>query len=55
MDVDGISNHHILYSADETWVGAFSWVGEHLVPLRYPVEPLLERFNSLKDGKGSGS
>ena len=47
LDVEGIDNHHILYSAGETWVGAISWIGDQLVPLRYPAEDLLARYNAL--------
>ena len=45
----GIKNHYVLYSADDHWVGTIGWVGEQLVPLRYPVEKLLAVFNQLDD------
>ena len=44
----GIKHHYVLYSAASHWVGAISWVGEQLVPLRYPVESLLEVYNQLE-------
>jgi len=45
----GIKHHFVLYSAASHWVGAISWVGEQLVPLRYPVEKLLDVYNQLDD------
>ena len=49
MAAGGIDNHHILFSAGETWAGAMTWIGGRLIPLRYPVEPLLKLFNDLPD------
>ena len=45
----GIKNHYVLYSADEQWVGVIAWAGGQLVPLRYPVEKLLDVYNQLDD------
>jgi hypothetical protein len=41
-DIGNISGHHLIYSSAEEQVGVFAEVGERLVPMRYPVEPLLE-------------
>jgi hypothetical protein len=49
MNVAGFDNHHILFSAGETWAGAMTWINGQLIPLRYPVEPLLQLFNELPD------
>jgi hypothetical protein len=55
LDVGGAANHHILYSAGETWVGAFAAIGDSLWPLRYPCEPLLDLVNSLPEpDRGTG-
>lgn len=49
LNVGGIDHHHILFSANEHWAGAMTWVGGRLVPLRYPSEPLQGLFNRLCD------
>lgn len=40
MDVGGVANHHVLFSANPDQVGVFTEIGGALVPLRYRVEPL---------------
>ena len=47
FDVGGAENHHILFSAGETWVGAFVGFQGRLQALRFPCEPLLELVNAL--------
>ena len=41
----GIDHHHVLFGANDHWAGVITRVGKHLLPLRYPVEPLLSVFN----------
>ncbi|MCP3870768.1 MAG: metallophosphoesterase [Gammaproteobacteria bacterium] len=48
-NVDGIENHHILYSSDSHWVGVMTQIGSKLYPFRYPVEPMSNIINSLSD------
>jgi hypothetical protein len=52
LDVGGASNHHILYSAGQTWVGVFTRIGGELIPLRYHVEPLRDLVDSLESETG---
>jgi hypothetical protein len=49
LDVGTAENHHILYSAHENWVGAFTRVGGKMRPLKYPAEPLKDLVNQLAD------
>jgi hypothetical protein len=51
LDVGGADNHHILYSANEAWVGAFARIGGKMWPLKFPVEPLLALTNDLAGAK----
>lgn len=45
LDVGGFRHHHILYSANPDRVGVFTRIGDTMVPLRYPVEPLRRIIN----------
>ena len=47
LDNGGAQNHHVLYSANENWVGLFTRIGGQMWPLKYPAEPLLELTNGL--------
>ena len=47
LNVGSAENHHILYSAGDTWVGAFVGFEDRMLPLRYPAEPLIDLANSL--------
>ena len=47
-NVDGIANHHVLFSAHPDQVGVFTRVGDTMIPLRYPVDALTPIINSLK-------
>ena len=49
LNVGGADNHHILYSANESWVGVFTLIGNRMWPLAYPAEPLQKVINSLPD------
>lgn len=49
LDVEGIQNHHIVYSAMTDQLSLFTRIGEHLVPLCYPTERLLSYINALPD------
>ena len=52
LNVGGADNHHILYSANEAWVGAFARIGGKMWPLKFPVEPLLALTNDLAGPMG---
>ncbi|WP_313950157.1 metallophosphoesterase [Accumulibacter sp.] len=49
LNVDGIGNHHVLFSANPRQVGVFTRVGETMVPLTYPVDALTRIVNAMKD------
>ena len=49
LDVDGIANHHVLYSAHPEQVGVFTRVGQRMIPLTYPVDSLTPLMNTLPD------
>jgi hypothetical protein len=49
LNVGGIQNHHILYSAHPHQVGVFTRIGGTMIPLRYTVEPLLSLVNALPE------
>ena len=44
LNVGGADNHHILYSAGETWVGTFTRIHGEMCPMRYPCEPELRHY-----------
>lgn len=48
LNVDGMANHHVLFSAGPDQVGAFTRVGDTMVPLRYPVDVLTQVINGLR-------
>lgn len=48
LNVDGIANHHVLFSASPDQVGVFTRVGDNMVPLRYPVDALTPVINGLR-------
>lgn len=51
----GIDEHYVLFGANEGCIGVITRVGRHLVPLRYPSEPLVGVLNRfLRSGKGLG-
>jgi hypothetical protein len=52
LDVDGIANHHVLFSANPDQVGVFTRVGETMIPLVYPVDALTPLINTLEGEVG---
>jgi len=46
-DAGDINNHHIVYSANRDRLGVFVRVGQEMIPLEYPVEPVLNFLNEL--------
>jgi hypothetical protein len=52
LNVGAAENHHILYSASDKWVGAFTRIGGQMWPLRYPCERLVELTNHLAREQG---
>jgi hypothetical protein len=47
MNAGGIEHHHVLFGANQETIGVITRPGDHLVPLTYPVEPLLPVYNRL--------
>ncbi|HOL63809.1 MAG TPA: metallophosphoesterase, partial [Accumulibacter sp.] len=52
LNVDGIANHHVLFSANPDQVGVFTRIGNTMVPLRYPVDALTSIINSFDPAPG---
>jgi hypothetical protein len=46
-DVGGIANHHVVFSGNQPWVGVFTRVDGHFIPLRYRSERLCSRIDTL--------
>jgi hypothetical protein len=44
-EAGGIPNHHVVFGANAKWIGVITSMGKQLLPLRYPVEPLLQVYN----------
>lgn len=49
LNVGGTENHHILFSANEKWVGVFTRIGDQMWPLRYPTERLRDLLKTSND------
>jgi len=47
LDVAGIENHHVVFSGNSPWIGVFTRVNGHMIPLRYRCERLLPIINGL--------
>jgi hypothetical protein len=47
LNIGGAENHHVLFSANDSWVGVFTRIGNKMWPLRYPSEPLRDLLNKL--------
>ncbi|MCF7984874.1 MAG: metallophosphoesterase [Thiohalocapsa sp.] len=47
LNAGGIEHHHVLFGANPKTVGVITRTGRHLVPLKYPAEPLLDVYNRL--------
>ncbi|HSO83060.1 metallophosphoesterase [Thiocapsa sp.] len=54
-DTEDIERHRQVFSADPHWVGILTRAHKRLLPLCYPVEPLLEVYNRLVHTAGAGS
>lgn len=52
LEVDGIANHHVLFSAHPDYVGVFTRVNKLMIPLVYPVDSLSSVINAMKDHAG---
>jgi hypothetical protein len=55
LNVGAAEHHHILYSASDRWVGAFTRIGDRMWPLKYPCEPLVQLVNSLHRDSAASS
>lgn len=53
LNVDGITNHHVLFSAHPEHVAVFTRVEGVLVPLVYPVDAVSSILNGLEDEDAS--
>jgi hypothetical protein len=53
LNVDGITNHHVLFSAHPEHVAVFTRVEGVLVPLVYPVDAVSAILNGLEDDDAS--
>ncbi len=49
-DIAGIPNHHVVFSGNIPWIGVFTRIDGHFIPLRYRREPLLPLINALPAG-----
>lgn len=47
LNVGGAEHHHVLYSANDAWVGIFTRIGGEMWPLRYPTEPLRQLLDGF--------
>jgi len=47
LNVDGIANHHVLFSANLDQVGVFTRVNDQMIPMVYPVDALTPIINRL--------
>jgi len=49
LNVGGIEHHDVVFSGNIPWVGLFTRIDGHMIPLRYHSEPLLPVINELED------
>ena len=49
LNVGGIEHHDVVFSGNIPWIGLFTRVDGHMIPLRYRSEPLLPLINGLDD------
>jgi len=47
LNAGGIPHHHVLFGAYPRMIGVITRPGQRLLPLRYPVEPLVAVYNRL--------
>ena len=50
LNAGGIEHHHVLFGAYRRSIGVITRPGHRLLPLRYPVEPLVPVYNRLVRG-----
>lgn len=50
LNAGGIGHHHVLFGAHPRTIGVITRPGRRLLPLRYPVEPLVPVYNRLVRG-----
>ena len=55
LEAGGIENHHIVFSANTPWIGVFTRVRDHMIPLSYHRENLLSIINGLNGSNDSVS
>ncbi|MEW8505759.1 MAG: metallophosphoesterase [Candidatus Thiodiazotropha sp.] len=48
-NVGGIEHHDVVFSGNLPWIGLFTSVDGHMIPIRYRSEPLLSVLNELQD------
>ena len=48
LNLGGVKNHHVVYSANQDRLAMFIRVGQEMVPLEYPAEHILDFANSLE-------
>lgn len=49
LNVGGIEHHDVVFSGNVPWIGLFTRINGHMVPLKYRSEPLLPILNGLDD------
>lgn len=47
MNVGGIAHHDVVFSGNMPWIGLFTRVDGHMIPIKYRSEPLLDIINQL--------
>ena len=47
MNVGGIAHHDVVFSGNMPWIGLFTRVDGHMIPIKYRREPLLDIINNL--------
>lgn len=47
MNVGGIAHHDVVFSGNIPWIGLFTRVNGHIIPMKYRSEPLLQVINEL--------
>ena len=47
MNVGGIAHHDVVFSGNIPWIGLFTRVNGHIIPMKYRSEPLLQIINGL--------
>ena len=47
MNVGGIAHHDVVFSGNMPWIGLFTRVDGHMVPIKYRSEPLVDMINRL--------